>query len=86
LARRPRTARRHHPGAAPLEQNHLALGEYEKSAAPPYDGLAITWFASTADMKRGTTTAEYAATRADEPHFLPDGHLPIIITREYVIV
>jgi uncharacterized protein (TIGR02118 family) len=68
------------------EQNHLALGEYEKSAAPPYDGLAITWFASTAEMKRGTTTAEYAATRADEPHFLPDGHLPIIITREHVIV
>jgi len=68
------------------EQNHLALGEYEKSPAPPYDGLAITWFASTADMKRGTTTPEYAATRADEPNFLPDGHLPIIVTREHVVV
>jgi uncharacterized protein (TIGR02118 family) len=68
------------------EQNHLALSEYDKNDWPPYDGLAITWFASTADMKRGTTTPEYAATRADEPHFLPDGHLPIIITREHVIV
>jgi uncharacterized protein (TIGR02118 family) len=68
------------------EQNHLALSEYEKSPAPAYDGLAITWFASTADMKRGTTTPEYAATRADEPNFLPDGHLPIIITREHVVV
>jgi uncharacterized protein (TIGR02118 family) len=68
------------------EQNHLALSEYEKSPAPPYDGLAITWFASTADMKRGTTTPEYAATRADEPNFLPDGHLPIIVTREHVVV
>jgi len=68
------------------EQNHLAMSEYEKSEAPRYDGLAITWFASTADMKRGTTTPEYAATRADEPHFLPDGHLPIIITREHVVV
>ena len=58
----------------------------QERAAPPYDGLAITWFASTADMKRGTTTPEYAATRADEPHFLPDGHLPIIITREHVVV
>jgi hypothetical protein len=37
-------------------------------------------------MKRGTTTPEYAATRADEPNFLPDGHLPIIITRERVVV
>jgi uncharacterized protein (TIGR02118 family) len=68
------------------EQNHLALREYEKSEPPAYDGLAITWFASTADMKRGTTTPEYAATRADEANFLPDGHLPIIITREHVLV
>jgi len=68
------------------EQNHLQPGAYETQAAPPYDGLAITWFASTADMKKGTTTPEYAATRADEPHFLPDGHLPIIITREHVVV
>lgn len=37
-------------------------------------------------MKRGTTTPEYADTRADEPNFLPDGHLPIIITRELLIV
>jgi uncharacterized protein (TIGR02118 family) len=68
------------------EQNHLAMAEYEKNEKPPFDGLAITWFASTADMKRGTTTPEYAATRADEPHFLPDGHLPIIITREHLVV
>jgi uncharacterized protein (TIGR02118 family) len=68
------------------EQNHLCLEAYANTAAPAYDGLAITWFASTADMKLGATTPEYAATRADEPHFLPDGHLPIIITREHVIV
>jgi len=68
------------------EQNHLALSEYAKSKAPAYDGLAITWFASTADMKRGTTTPEYMATRADEPNFLPDGHLPIIVAREHIVV
>ena len=68
------------------EQNHLSLSEYQKSSAPLYDGLAVTWFASTADMRRGATTPEYAATRADEPAFLPDGHLPIIITREHVVV
>ncbi|KZD05837.1 EthD domain-containing protein [Oceanibaculum pacificum] len=67
------------------EQNHLALTEYDRPSPPPYDGLAITWFASTADMKAGTRTEEYRLTRADEPHFLPDGHLPIIITREYEI-
>jgi uncharacterized protein (TIGR02118 family) len=68
------------------EQNHLALGEYQKGGAPPYDGLAVTWFASTAEMRSGAATAEYAATRADEAHFLPDGHLPIIITREHVVL
>jgi uncharacterized protein (TIGR02118 family) len=68
------------------EQNHLKLNAYDAGPTPAYDGLAITWFASTADMKKGTTTPEYAVTRADEPNFLPDGHLPIIITREHVVV
>jgi len=68
------------------EQNHLKASVYARDPAPPYDGLAITWFASTAEMRRGTTTPEYAATRADEANFLPDGHLPIIITREHVVI
>jgi uncharacterized protein (TIGR02118 family) len=63
------------------EQNHLKPSAYDKGNQP-YDGLAITWFASTADMKLGATTREYQLTRADEPNFLPDGHLPIIIVRE----
>lgn len=65
------------------EQNHLTPESYARTPNPPYDGLAITWFASTADMKAGTLTPEYAATRADEPNFLPDGHLPIIIAHEH---
>lgn len=68
------------------EQNHPKPSVYEGEAAPPFDGLAITWFASTADMKEGTATPEYAATRADEPHFLAGGQPPIIITREHVVV
>ena len=68
------------------EQNHLRMQAYDGARPPRYDGLAITWFASTDDMKKGTSTPEYIATRADEPNFLPDGHLPIIITREYLIV
>jgi len=67
------------------EQNHISRAAYQ-DGKPAYDGLAITWFASTADMKAGTETEAYAVTRADEPNFLPDGHLPIIITREHEIV
>jgi uncharacterized protein (TIGR02118 family) len=67
------------------EQNHLASIAYVEDAAPPYDGLAITWFDSTAEMRRGAATSEYAATRADEANFLSPGHLPIIITREHLL-
>jgi uncharacterized protein (TIGR02118 family) len=74
------------PSIRRYEQNHLVLSEYQNGAAPPYDGLAVTWFASTAEMRSGAATSEYAATRADEAHFLPDGHLPIIITREHVVL
>ncbi len=68
------------------EQNHLQLAAYAAAPAPAYDGLAITWFDSTADMKAGTRTPEYHITRADEPNFLPDGHLPIIVTTEHVLI
>ncbi len=67
------------------EQNHLERDRYD-AGEPRYDGLAITWFASTADMKQGTTMGEYRITRADEPNFLPGGHLPIIITREHIVL
>lgn len=73
------------PTICRYEQHHTAPGAYEGGRRPAYDGLAVTWFRSTADMKAGTRTPEYAETRADEPRFLPDGHLPIIITREHVL-
>ena len=74
------------PSICRYEQNHTALSAYADGARPAYDGLAITWFASTAAMKEGAKTPEYRETRADEAAFLPDGHLPIIITREYRIM
>jgi uncharacterized protein (TIGR02118 family) len=68
------------------EQNHLAMVDYESHLTPVYDGLAITWFDSTQAMKDGAKTEAYEITRADEPNFLPDGHLPIIITTEHKVV
>jgi uncharacterized protein (TIGR02118 family) len=68
------------------EQNHTTLASYDGGQQPAHDGLAITWFASTDDMRAGARTPEYAATRADEKNFLPPGDLPIIIAREHVIV
>ena len=68
------------------EQNHATPASYAGGGQPAFDGLAITWFASTDDMRAGARTPEYAATRADEKNFLPLGELPIIIAREHVIV
>jgi uncharacterized protein (TIGR02118 family) len=67
-------------------QSHARMGAYKGGREPVYDGCAITWFDSTADMRLSATTPEYAATRADEANFLPPGHLPIVIAREHVIV
>jgi uncharacterized protein (TIGR02118 family) len=64
------------PSILRYEQNHLALEAYNGDATPRYDGLAITWFESTAAMRAGADTPAY------EANFLPDGHLPIIIVRE----
>lgn len=72
----------HIPSILRYEQNHLAMSGYADGAEPRYDGLAITWFSSTDAMRDGSKTEAYAATRADEPNFLPDGHLPIIIVKE----
>lgn len=70
------------PSILRYEQNHLEPRAYGGDTPPRYDGLAITWFESTAAMRAGAETEVYRATRADEANFLPDGHLPIIITRE----
>ncbi|MGP1676475.1 MAG: EthD domain-containing protein [Burkholderiales bacterium] len=73
------------PALQRYEQNHLLPGADAAASAPPYDGVAVAWFASTSDMKKGATTPEYAATRADEPNFLAHGRLPVIIAREHLV-
>lgn len=71
------------PSILRYEQNHGVVDDPEVGPQR-YDGLAITWFESTAAMRAGAETAAYALTRADEPNFLPDGHLPIVITTEVI--
>jgi uncharacterized protein (TIGR02118 family) len=69
------------PSILRYEQNHTEMEAYA-GGRPDFDGLAITWFASTGAMREGARTPIYDTVRADEANFLPDGHLPIIITRE----
>jgi uncharacterized protein (TIGR02118 family) len=67
-------------------QSHTRLSAYRSGNAPAYDGVAITWFDDTQAMRVSATTPEYERTRADEPNFIAPGRLPLIITKEHVIV
>ncbi len=70
------------PSILRYEQNHTAAEAYAGEASPRFDGLAVTWFVSTDSMREGARAPIYATVREDEANFLPQGHLPIIITRE----
>ena len=82
----------HGPLASEIEvilryvQSHCRRGGYANGRQPPCDGVAITWFASTAAMRESARSDAYARTRADEPNFIAPGELPFIITREHVVV
>lgn len=67
-------------------QSHTCADLYENGGSPVYDGVAITWFDGTKDMRVSATLPEYAATRDDETNFLGPEELPFIITREHIIV
>ena len=67
-------------------QSHCRRGGYANGRQPPCDGVALTWFASTAAMRESARTDAYARTRADEANFIAPGELPFIITREHVVI
>ncbi|NOT57930.1 MAG: EthD family reductase [Deltaproteobacteria bacterium] len=67
-------------------QSHTRRSVYASGKTPVYDGVAITWFESTQAMRTSATMPEYARTRADEPNFIELGRLPVIITKEHMIV
>jgi uncharacterized protein (TIGR02118 family) len=67
-------------------QSHTRLAAYKSGKTPDYDGVAITWFDSTQAMRVSATTPEYDRTRADEPNFIAPGTLPIVITKEQVMI
>ncbi len=67
-------------------QSHTRLSIYKSGKTPLYDGVALTWFDSTQAMRTSATTPEYDRTREDEPNFIAAGKLPVIITKEHVIV
>jgi len=68
-------------------QSHPLASAYRDGRQPSCDGVAEVWFDSTDAMRESERIPEYAATRADEPHFLKlEPPFTFIITREHVII
>jgi uncharacterized protein (TIGR02118 family) len=67
-------------------QSHTRRSGYERGRTPAYDGAAITWFDDVQAMRVSATTPEYARTRADEANFLDTSRMPVVLTKEHVIV
>ncbi len=65
-------------------QCHPLLTSYRAGKQPIYDGVALSWFDSTAEMRE--KPPEYRAIRRDEPNFLELHPENIIITREHVFI
>lgn len=78
----------HNPYIRRYVQNHIRPGAYASGNAPPFDGVAVTWFDSFEDMRASASTPELAATRADEPNFLTFEHgpLPFLVATERVVM
>ena len=51
-----------------------------------YDGVGVTWFESSAEMKRGRLLPEFEASVLDEPNLLNMAKLPYLITTERVYI
>jgi uncharacterized protein (TIGR02118 family) len=72
------------PGMRRYEQNHVRESQWTSDR---YDGLSLVWFDSMEAVIAVTQTPEFALTMKDELNFLEHaGHLPIVLTREYVLV
>jgi hypothetical protein len=48
--------------------------------------VAQVWFDDTSAMRASALTEEYQAVREDEPNFIDQQALDVIITRERVII
>jgi len=74
------------PGNRRYVQCHARAGIYESGREPPFDGIPMSWFDDTDALRASGKSAELAATRADEVHFLAPGRLPFVIAREVAIL
>ena len=74
------------PGLRRYVASLVRPSAYSANRTPIYDGAALLWFSSLADLKSAAATPEYQALIADRENFLAPGQPPFLLTQEYVIV
>ena len=67
-------------------QCHPRPGGYGRGRDPTYDAVAVTWFASIADMRASETSIAFQRMRADESEFVAPEPRVALLTEEHVIV
>lgn len=66
-------------------QCHTRMGAYQNGQEPEFDGVALTWFDDTNEMRASAATQAYEDTRNDEQNVLTEP-LDFIIVEEKVVV
>ena len=74
------------PGLVRYVASLVRPSAYSANRTPIYDGAALLWFSSLADLKSAGNTEEYRTLVADRENFLTPGAPPFLLTQEYVIV
>jgi uncharacterized protein (TIGR02118 family) len=68
------------------EHNYTCPNPSINGVSELYDGVGVTWFESSSEMKRGRLLPEFEASRLDEPNLLNMAKLPYLITTEYLYI
>lgn len=74
------------PGLRRYVASLVRPSAYSAGRTPTYDGAALLWFTSLADLESAAASPEYQALIADRQNFLTPAPPPFLLTQEYVIV
>jgi uncharacterized protein (TIGR02118 family) len=66
-------------------QNHVLPSSY-RTREPAFDGVAEAWFDDLDAMRALAPSAEYAAVRADEVHFIDPASMGFVLTDELTVL
>ena len=73
------------PGLRRYVQCHARRAVYASGRSPVFDGIPMSWFDDLDAVRASGRSPEYAATRADETHFMLSGRLPFVVASEHEV-